>query len=258
MTIGPIEKPKRNSPIKAPSATAPIRISRYSAGVMLRPARARSSLRVGRPRTVRLRLRLSAAGRNSLSTSSRGVARGGRAVSVALVRSLRIRSRLQKNTAIAAAMGSATARRVMRSIESLKQRGVRLLHGLQGDPLGRIDAGTGGVLGLVGGLQVVVERLERILQSGVRQEPGDDLGLALGYDHRQACCGPDGACRARADLGYVQVGEDRLGCDLGIRRHGSDHGDVIAWLDVVRDPLLLARGDGQSDVAGRDRQVLRL
>src|SRR2546428_4793797 len=194
MTIGPIEKPKRNSPIKAPSATAPIRISRYSAGVMLRPARARSSLRVGRPRTVRLRLRLAAAGRNSLSPSARGVARGGRAVSVALVRSLRIRSRLQKNTAIAAAMGSATARRVMRSIESLEQRGVRLMHGLQGDPLGRIDAGTGGGLGLGGGMSLVEGKLERIVLTRVSQQSVAYVGRLLSDNLPHDCRAGGCAC----------------------------------------------------------------
>src|SRR5713226_8453550 len=39
ITIGPMEMPKRNRPINAPSATAPMRSRRYSAGVMLSPAR---------------------------------------------------------------------------------------------------------------------------------------------------------------------------------------------------------------------------
>ena len=73
---GPPEKPKRNRPMSAPRATEPMRIRRYSGGVMFRPARARSSVSVGRPRTLRRWLRLSAAGRSRRSTSSRGVARG--------------------------------------------------------------------------------------------------------------------------------------------------------------------------------------
>src|SRR5260370_40315716 len=147
-----MEMPKRNRPIKAPSATAPMRIRRYSAGVMFSPARARSSVSGGRPRTLRLRLRFSAAGRRSLSTSSLGVARGAGWMSVARVRSLRMRSRLQKKTAIAAAIGTATASRLVRSMyQSLEQGRVGLLDGLQGDPLGRVDAGAARILSLVVG-----------------------------------------------------------------------------------------------------------
>ena len=106
--IGPTEKPKRKRPIRAPSPTAPIRISRYSGGVTFKPARARSSLNVGLPCTLRRWLRFSAAGLSRRSTSSRGVAlaTGG---SVALdLRSFRTLSSAQKNTKIAAAIGTAT------------------------------------------------------------------------------------------------------------------------------------------------------
>ena len=73
-------------------------------------------------------------------------------MSSARVRSLRIRSRLQKKTAIAAAIGTATASRLIRSIsQSLEERRVRLLDGLQRDPLGRVDAGTTRILDLVVG-----------------------------------------------------------------------------------------------------------
>src|SRR5216684_1114691 len=155
ITIGPIDRPKRNNPISAPRATAPIRSSRYSAGVMLRPARARSSLSVGRPRTLRLRLRLSAAGRRSLSTSSLGVARGGRGVVVPAVRSLRMRSRLQKNTAIAAAMGTATARRLARSIVLGEELRERLLDERQRHPFGCVHVLAVGI-GSGASLRIVV------------------------------------------------------------------------------------------------------
>src|SRR5438445_5487193 len=183
ITIGPIEMPNRRSPMSAPSATAPIRISRYSGGEMFRPARARSSLRVGRPCTLRLKLRESAAGRSSLSTSSRGVARGVRGATGVSTRSLRTRSRLQKNTAIAAAMGTATARRLTRSMVLGEELRERLLDERQGHPFGRVYVLAVGI-GSGASLRIVVVGLERVFERGVGQEPRDELGPALGDDNR--------------------------------------------------------------------------
>ena len=84
-----------------------MRMSRYSGGVMFNPARARSSLSVGLPCPLRRWLRFSAAGFSRRSTSSRGVALAMVSLTLAL-RSLRTLSSAQKNTRIAAAMGTAT------------------------------------------------------------------------------------------------------------------------------------------------------
>src|SRR5487761_95425 len=161
---GPAENPKRNRPINAPSATAPIRIKRYSEGVMLRPARARSSVSVGLPLTLRRWLRLSAAGRRRRSTSSRGVARGSVEPSSGTLRSLRILSRLQKKTAIAAAIGIAMTNVRTgggRFMAGLEERRVGLLHQLQGHALRVVDALTVWIFGLDSGAIVLIG-LERV------------------------------------------------------------------------------------------------
>src|SRR5450759_3550698 len=185
--IGPIEITKRRSPTRAPSVTAPIRMSRYSAGVMFKPARARSSVRVGLPLALRRWLRFSAAGRSSLSTSSRGVALGGATTSGLAIRSLLMRSRLQKKTTIAAAIGTATITRGGRFMARLlKKRRVGGLDDLQRHALGRRYRRTPRIGILDAGLKIVVKRLQDVFQRRVVQKPGDHLGLALGHHDRKA------------------------------------------------------------------------
>src|SRR5579859_6608666 len=170
---GPNDIPKRNSPASRPRATAPMRISKYSEGVMLSPARARSSASVGLPWTVRFWLSLSAAGRRRRSTSSRGVARAGPTVAGTILRSRRTRSRLQKKIAMASAAGTAmmTAISWLLNARPLEKGRVRRHDGLQVHALGRKHALAVrvGVLGRRG--VVVVVGLERVLQRCVGQEP---------------------------------------------------------------------------------------
>src|SRR5438034_381706 len=210
---GPNENPKRNRPINAPRATATMRRSRYSGPVMLRPARARSSPSVGLPWTLRRRLRFSAAGFSRRSTSSRGVARGSVAWARVVTRSLRTLSSAQKKTKIAAAIGTATIVSSGRSKRLLEEVGECGFDHGQGDALRVADAGALGVRRLVARCIVVVG-LERVLERGVGEKPGDDLGLALRHDHGQA----GRACAAGrglgADLDHVELGEDRHRCDL--------------------------------------------
>src|SRR5258708_7267288 len=245
--IGPIEMPKRRSPTRTPNATAPIRTRRYSAGVTFRPARARSSVSVGLPLALRLWLRLSAAGRSSLSTSSRGVARGAATTSGRAIRSLRIRSRLQKKTTIAPAIGMATMTRGGRFMvpRSLEKRRVGRLDHLERHSLGCRNGGACRVWAL-GARKVVVKRLEDILQRRVIEEPCDHLGLALGHDDCEAgrVRGVTTRERGGSHPDHVQVGKDGLGRHLARGGDRSDHRDVVLRLDVVGDTLLLARWDG--------------
>src|SRR5579859_4414595 len=212
---GPREIPNLNRPARMPSAVAPMRMSRYSAGVMLRPARARSSASVGLPWTLRRWLSVSAAGRSRRSTSSRGVARGDAGVAGPGWRSRRMRSRLQKKIAMASAAGTAmmTAISWLPTRWCLEQRWVGGLDGLQVDTLGGVHVRTLRIRALRRGRRVVVIRLERVLQSRVGQEPRQVLGLALRDHHRQAA-GRGGRGHVRAgggwpDADHVQVGEDR-------------------------------------------------
>src|SRR5450756_856588 len=268
---GPREMPKRKSPIRAPSATAPIRMSRYSAGVTFRPARARSSVRVGLPLALRRWLRFSAAGRSSLSTSSRGVALGGAGANGRAMRSLLIRSRLQKKTTIAAAIGTATmiaGGRFNAGIPSfgggtpcLEEGWVRGLHDLKCHALGCRDRRARRIRSLGAGLKVVMKRLKDIFHRGVVEEPRDHLGLAFGHHHGQAArvrAAAAGRRSLRSDPDHVEVREDRLRRHLTRRGHGRDHRDVVLRLDVIGDALLLAGRDGHRHEARGDRQVLRL
>src|SRR5712691_1514777 len=188
---GPTERPKRNRPISTPRATAPIRTMRYSAGVMLRPARPRSSARVGLPCTRRRWLSVSAAGRSKRSTSSRGVARGCAGLSGAGARSRRILSTLQKKMAMASAAGTAiTTATSWLLIEPepsrLEQRREGGLDRLQRDPFGRRQARAGRIRGLGARRLVVVVRLELVLERCVCQEPRYELGLAVRDHDREA------------------------------------------------------------------------
>src|SRR6266508_313609 len=254
---GPRLNPKRSSPMRAPSATAPIRKSRYSLAVMLRPARARSSLRVGLPCTLRRWLRFSAAGFSSRSTSSRGVARAGIGSVAWDMRSLRTLSRAQKKTKIAAAIGTATIVSGGSWITALKQARVVGLDRLECHALGVAYARTLGVGRLLAG-SVVVIGLEGVLERGVGQEPRDDLGLALRDHHGQARrARPRGRCLG-AHLDHVELREDGLRRHLARRGDRGDDRDIVTGLDVVGDSLLLACRDRQGDVARRDRQVLGL
>src|SRR3989442_4778320 len=254
---GPRVKPKPNRPIKAPNATAPMRIRRYSGAVTFRPARARSSVRVGLPATLRRWLRFSAAGLRRRSTNSRGVARAACASVDRTLRSLRTRSRAQKNTKIAAAIGSATIVSCGSCMQGLEEAWVGGLDGLEGHALSRADVWTLRIRRVLA-RRVVVVRLERVLERRVGQEPRDDLRLALGDDDGEAGrARPGGRC-LRPDLDHMELGEDGLGRHLARGGDGRDHRDVVTGLDVVGHTLLLAGRDGQCDVAGRNCQVLRL
>src|SRR2546427_633697 len=216
---GPKVKPKRNRPIKAPNATAPMRIRRYSGAVTFRPARARSSVSVGLPATLRRWLRFSAAGLRRRSTSSRGVARAACASVDRTLRSLRTRSRAQKNTKIAAAMGSATIVSCGSCMKGLEEAWVGGLDGLKGHALSRADVWTLRIRRLLA-RRVVVVRLERVFERRVGQEPRDDLRLALGDDDGEAgrAC-PGGRC-LRPDLDHMELHGDGVG------------GDRDAWLQL--------------------------
>src|SRR5258708_32786958 len=111
------------------------------------------------------------------------------------------------------------------------------------DALGRLDGRAGGV-GSCWRRQVVVERLDRVFQLSVIEEPGEVLGVALRqFDGQARRHAADRACatHTRGASG---------GLDARGRRTKADHPNVGE--DGLADDL------GGSDLRCRDRKSTRL
>ena len=132
--------------------------------------------------------------------------------------------------------------------------------------------------------RVVLEGQECVAHSRVGQEPGKELGVALGELYGEArrdtarrpaarrrvsatCGGLDtGRCRAETDDAEVRKhsladGSGRTllltcGAEDG-HAHRRDDGDVVADTDVARDSLLLTSRDRHGDIALGEREVRR-
>src|SRR6266566_4171485 len=156
---------------------------------------------------------------------------------------------------------------------------------LLADALGRQNCRAGGVWSAWWLGQVVVERLERVADRGVVEEPREELRVTLGEldgqagddaSGRTSCATDSGGAAGRLNVGHGRaesdhpdVGEYGLGDHLGWPRwrcgadgeHGDagrrDDSDVVTQRDVAGDSLLLTRWDCHGDVAAGTRQVGR-
>src|SRR6202165_2615360 len=152
------------------------------------------------------------------------------------------------------------------------------------DTLGRQNGRAGWVWGAWRRRQVIVKRLDRVLERRVVEEPGEVLGVTLRELDGQArdhAADRTRAANVRRPTGRLHVGRGRsetddvdvreygLAHDLGRprwrgganREHrnagGRDDGDVVTEGDVAGHTLQLARRDGHGDVAAGQRQVGR-